>query len=196
MPNTTAATNLFGETDTPATATPGETLLAHAERIDAMARELIIEVGKFREKLDRSSVAAVEGITEAELATRGEKKAHPIKAVMTYFDAAHQKKFEGNVATFNGVRDSGIVKRLIGQHGEEKLRAMIDEFFAIEDDWLARTGYTIPNFSTRIPGLIASRTIQTRPMGVTPRTAANGQHAKAGASMIKQAYGNGNGAHR
>jgi hypothetical protein len=189
MPTNGSAANLFGETQEKPDLTEGETLLGHAERIDSMARELIIEVQKFREKLDRSSVAAVEGITVKELATKEERKHHPIKAVMTYFDAAHQRKFDGNVATFSNPRDPGIVKRLIGQHGEEKLRALIDDFFAIEDDWLAKTGYTIPNFSTRIPGMIASARIQPRAMGVTPRTANNQQYASRAADTIRRTFG-------
>jgi hypothetical protein len=186
--NGTSATNLFDEDRKPDTTT-SDSLLAHAMKIDAMARELIVEVSKFRAKLNRSAVAAMDGLSENEIATKEERKDHPIKAIMRYFDVAHQRKFDGNVATFQGGKDSSIVKRLIAQHGEDKLRSLIDEFFIDEDEWLARTGYTISNFSTRIPGMIARSKPATKVEGVTARTAGNGRQADAGAALIRAQYG-------
>lgn len=129
-------------------------------------------------------------------ATDREKKPHAVKSLLTYFDDAHKRKFDGEAATFIGSQDAPNMKRLISQHGEDKLRELIDEFFAIDgDDWLTRTGYTVGNFMKRIPGLIATSKTPVRALGNTPRTAMNGRHSQAAASMIRQAYGGGHTGH-
>lgn len=128
--------------------------------------------------------------------TEKEKKPHAIKIALTYFDDAHKRKFDGEAATINGGQDSAIMKRLLSQHGPERVNELIDQFFDDDDEWLRRTGYTVGNFSKRIPGLIATSKSPARALGLTQRTAMNGQHARTATDMIKRAYSNGNGAHR
>jgi hypothetical protein len=171
--------------------TPVDTLLAHAERIDSMAKSLIAEVGKFRERLlsTSSAVLPIAG-------TPQEKKSHPIKICLTYFDIQHRNKFKDPdtgapiAATIHGAKDAPIMKRLIDTHGEDRVRGFIDQFFQIDDDWTRKTGYTVGVFSARVPGLISS----AAPMvcstgGVTAKTQHNGRYANQAAGMIEKAFG-------
>lgn len=163
---------------------PGESLLAQAERIDVMARSLIDEVGKFRERLLATSTAILPVI-----GSKLEKKAHPIKACLSYFDTEHQRKFNAP-ATINGGKDSAIMKRLIETHGEDRVRGFIDEFFAIDDEWVRKCGYTVGVFAARVPGLISQATpAPMKATGVTPKTKDNGRYAHEASDMIKTAYG-------
>lgn len=178
-----ATTDLFGEPE------QLEPLTEFAERIDAMARALQIEVGKFRTRLEHETRAAIQAKAVTRTATDADIKSakhHPVKAVMTHFDLKHQAKFNGDAATFTTPQDPTLIKRLIDAHGEERVRDLIDDFFALDDEWLARTGYTIGNFQKRVPGLISSSRTQVRAMGVTPRTANNQRYASSAADRIRR----------
>jgi hypothetical protein len=193
MANGAATANLFDDGKTAETG-KNETLLAHAERIDAMARELILEVGKFRGRLEEAAKFGQHHRAANRMTTdedRAAAKTHPIKSVMTYFDTKHQKKFDGEAATFTTPQDPTLLKKLIATHGEDKVRELVDLFFEEEDDWLTRTGYTIANFHKRVAGLISSSRMPVRVIGNTPRTAANGRHSANAEDMIRTAYGNG-----
>lgn len=167
------------------TAQQGESLLAHAERIDSMARALIDEVAAFRTRLLDVETAVV-----PMAGTPKEKKSHPIKICLSHFDDAHKSKFN-EPAKIDGGKDSSIMKRLIHTYGEARVLSLVDEFFALDgDDWLTRAGYTVGTFSSRVAGLIASAAAPVRTVGLTPRTRDNARNGAIASQMIKQAYGN------
>lgn len=124
-----------------------------------------------------------------------EKKPHAIKAILTHFDLIHQSKIKDPdtgapvKAKIDGAKDSQIIKRLIGTYGEKKLMALIEQFFADDDPFIVRAGYTVGVFSMRVAGLVASESIPARALGVTRNTRENGRNAQAASSMIRQAYG-------
>jgi hypothetical protein len=125
-----------------------------------------------------------------------EKKPHAIKALLTYFDVKHQERIrdpesgEPVRAKIDGGKDSMLMKRLIGTYGEDKLKPLIDRFFALDDEWITqRTGYTVAAFSSRVASLLSSASVPARAIGVTNNTRDNGRRAVQAEEMIQRAYG-------
>jgi hypothetical protein len=145
-----------------------------------------------------SVVAALEASCDAKpFPDEPKPKPHPIKACLTYFDNKHRQRLDGAPAKIDGAKDATIIKRLIDTYGEDRVCTLIEQFFETDDEFTTqKTGFTVGAFSSRVPGLISSTAIARRTMGVTRNTEGNARSAVEAASMIRNSYGNGNGAHR
>jgi hypothetical protein len=155
-----------------------------AETLSAAATEIAERSRRLLEKM--RSLAGTAGDVAAPA-----PKPHPIKACLTHFDRLHFKKFN-EAAKIDGGKDSAIMKRLLATYSEDKLLALMEQFFQSDDEFVTqRTGFTIGAFSSRIPALISSTAIAPRTSGVTNNTRQNGAQSRAAVEMIRNQYGHG-----
>jgi hypothetical protein len=172
---------------------PPETLYSEALKLDELARGLIAQVTKFRERLAHEMVdLAAAGVSIA--ATPAQRKAHPIKAALTRFDQLHRGKFKDPVtqepipANIDGAKDSSLMKKLIERYGEERNNGLMEMFFKCDDEFVVQAGYTVGIYYSKVPGLISRSSMATRTHGVTRNTAENHRQAQVGAELIRRNY--------
>jgi len=162
-----------------------ESLLAMAERLNKMAGDLLAETAKFMARIE----AETQGSGAVALATATERKAHPIKELLTAFDLKHVEKFKAP-ANIQGGKDSQIMKRLLTTYGRERVLELIDLFFDCDDTFVHKAGFTVGVFQSKIASLIA-QTAAPRVAGMTAKTESNRANAATASAMIKRAYDDG-----
>ena len=81
--------------------------------------------------------------------------AHQIKALLSHYDAAFEKRFGVRYPGFTA-KDAALAKQLLALYTLEQLTAWIDAFFALEDEWIARSGYTFGVFKSQLGKVIAT----------------------------------------
>jgi hypothetical protein len=162
---------------------------------------LIVKISELQEAMQRTNEI---GRQVMELASRvvltsnlpePQKKPHVIKIALTHFDNSHRKRFtdpdtgEPIPAKIEGGKDSSLMKKAIETYGLERVEQLIDQFFDLDDEWLARkTGYTVAAFSNRIPMLIASHSTPVKAHGLTRNTANNDRNMRVAADLIRNQY--------
>ena len=82
--------------------------------------------------------------------------AHTIKALLSYYDTAFQRKFDDR-APIVGAKDAALAKRLLAIYSPARLEELVDQFFASVDPWIQQSGYTFGAFSVSVGKLIAER---------------------------------------
>ena len=113
---------------------------------------------------------------------------NPTTGRIMYFDCKHRDKFNVPAVISHG-KDQAIVKRLIERYGVEDVDRFIDQFFASDDEFITRAGYTIGILQSFIPRLISQSNAPVRLHGVTANTRMNGTHARAAADLIRRQHG-------
>lgn len=79
----------------------------------------------------------------------------PTKALLTYFDQAHVSRFHTRAILF-GARDANLMSQLWKARMGEAITVemLIDEFFATDDPFIQRRGWTVPTFSAQAASLL------------------------------------------
>lgn len=95
--------------------------------------------------------------------------AHSIKALLSHFDAAFKRKF-GERAPIIGGKDSALAKRLLAIYSLDRLKELVDQFFASVDPFIQQSGYSFGAFHSQIGKLIAEGKA-TEQVRVSPRIA-------------------------
>ncbi len=155
-----------------------ESLLGMAERISGLARTLIEETQKFRERLlnEVSTAPPVVATTE--------KKKSEVSIAIAHFDTKHHERFD-TPAKFTQPKDNGLMFRLTKTYGLPKTISLIDQFFTLDDAWTVNAGFTVGIFSTKVAGLISSGAAPLRTTGATDKTRPNSRNAAVAADMIR-----------
>lgn len=89
-----------------------------------------------------------------------------VKEFIDYYSQSFERKF-GNKPLIAGAKDGGIVKELLKHLELEKLKALLDDYLELDDQFLADHGYSLALFRTRINGLQIGPNKRRR--GETPR---------------------------
>lgn len=87
--------------------------------------------------------------------------AHQIKALLTHYDDAFQRKF-GEKAPIIGAKDAALAKKLLGRYTLEQLTRWIDVFFALPDPFIEQSGYTFGVFHSQVGKVIAAQRPQVQ----------------------------------
>jgi len=98
-----------------------------------------------------------------------EKKEHPIKDLLSYFDQAHQHRF-GKPYRVLGGKDSKLAKDLLGVYGLDDLRRWIDAFFESFDQFIRNSTYSFGVFASCLGKLIAAESPGVELKAKTVRT--------------------------
>ena len=156
--------------------------------------ELQDAIGHVRE-LGAAVVELASRVILASNVPEPQKKPHAIKIALTYFDTAHKKRFidqqtgEPIPAKIDGGKDATLMKRLLDTYGAERVESLIDQFFALDDDWLnQKTGYTVAAFSNRVPALISTASTPPKVAGLTRNTSNNARNLAVAGQMIRNSY--------
>lgn len=81
--------------------------------------------------------------------------AHSIKALLSRYDEAFQKKF-GAPAPIVAHKDAPLAKRLLARYTPEQLGEWLDTFFSMRDPFIQQSGYTFGVFSSCLGKVIAA----------------------------------------
>lgn len=87
--------------------------------------------------------------------------AHSIKALLSHYDAAFEQKFGARYPGFTA-KDAALAKQLLALYTLEQLTGWVDQFFALEDEWIAQTGYTFGVFKSQLGKVIAQTATASR----------------------------------
>lgn len=104
--------------------------------------------------------------------------AHTIKALLSHYDAAFTKKF-GVRYPISPAKDAALAKQLLALYTLEQLTAWVDDFFALEDEWIQQSGYSFGVFRSQLGKVIARKTPATSTRTLRPvltRFASLGAH--------------------
>lgn len=77
------------------------------------------------------------------------------KAVLLYYSELFEKQF-GLRPRISYGRDGAIVKSVVKQFGEEKVRDLLGKFFSTEDEFIRKSGHTLGIFASQINKLIVN----------------------------------------
>lgn len=89
----------------------------------------------------------------------------PTRELLSYFDALHVEHL-GERAVINGGKDAKLLAGLCHSHGAERVKELMGLFFASEDEFLTRVGYTVGMFHSRMAGLISQQRKALQPSDV------------------------------
>lgn len=85
---------------------------------------------------------------------RKKKETDPrLHTIITYFFDKHLEK-TGEKYHVLGGKDGNIIKGLLGTYGEDKLKSLIDGFFASKDEYVINGGYSIGMLNYKLPKII------------------------------------------
>jgi hypothetical protein len=84
--------------------------------------------------------------------------AHSIKALLSHYDAAFTQKF-GARYPISPKKDCALAKQLLALYTFEQLAGWVDDFFALEDEWIEQSGYSFGVFRSQLGKVIASKTM-------------------------------------
>ncbi|MGE5594152.1 MAG: DUF4373 domain-containing protein [Betaproteobacteria bacterium] len=147
----------------------GVSVVFRAENTAENQEENAEETGERKEK--KSTVPG----TRTDQGTSSQKKAGTRKSVLvgggtrqgaapnpdvkTFIDYYHDRFLSqfGEKPVIDGGKDGAIVKRLLSTYGLEKLKGLLDDFFAGDDPWIRKRGYTLGVFKSQINSLISKR---------------------------------------
>lgn len=93
--------------------------------------------------------------------------AHAIKALLSHYDEAFQRKFGYRYPDFTA-KDAALAKRLLALYSLEQLIAWVDAFFDLDDEWIAKSGYTFVVFKSQLGKVIASKAKPADPYAKLP----------------------------
>ena len=82
--------------------------------------------------------------------------AHAIQALLSHYDGAFETKFGARYPGFTG-KDAALAKQLLAIYTLEQLTAWVDQFFALEDEWIAQSGYSFGVFKSQLGKVIAMK---------------------------------------
>jgi len=85
----------------------------------------------------------------------------PTKALLKAFDVLHQAK-TGERAVIRPGKDAKLVAALCRTHGPERVRTLMEAFFASSDPFIQQAGYTVGVFHSQAGKLIAQARAPTR----------------------------------
>jgi hypothetical protein len=99
-----------------------------------------------------------------------ERKDHPIKELLTFFDELYTDRV-GARYPFNGGKDAKIVQLLREVYSDEDIRTYMTAFFEIQDEFIQQSGYGLGVFRGCLPKVI------TFAKGLQPRKSAMSEAA-------------------
>lgn len=88
-------------------------------------------------------------------AFKEQRKEHPIRDLLTYFDQAYRARFGKPYRVLSG-KDSKLAKDLLAVYAMEDLRRWIDAFFASFDRFIRDSTYSFGVFASSVGKLIAA----------------------------------------
>ena len=130
-----------------------------SENSDNFGQETPVEV----EIVEDPAPELVEaGSGEKKLKPKKEKKSDtsgrepsPHQAIVDYYFQKFEEKF-GSKPLFEGGKDGKIVKDLVQSFGAEKVRILLDLFFASQDSFIVNSGYTVGAFKSQVNKLLTT----------------------------------------
>jgi hypothetical protein len=93
--------------------------------------------------------------------------AHAIKALLSHYDAAFAKKF-GVKYPISASKDAALAKQLLALYTLDQLTAWVDDFFALEDEWIEKSGYSFGVFRSQLGKVIAVEKTPSRALDRLP----------------------------
>lgn len=81
------------------------------------------------------------------------RKDHPIRELLSHYDALYTARY-GTRYPFNGGRDAKAMQGLREMYADDQIKALMDGYFAIEDDFIESTGHSLGAFRGCLPKVI------------------------------------------
>lgn len=89
--------------------------------------------------------------------------AHDIKALLSRYDEAYQRKF-GVRAPIRPGKDAALAKQLLARYSVDQVGPWVDRFFESRDPFILRSGYTFGVFVACVGKLIVASTPNRPPV--------------------------------
>ena len=135
--------------------TPSKSVSPEDRRLKIEDRRLKIEDKYIVSDFDKSETISK---TSSKISVSKNKATNPdIKHFIDWWATKYQNTFSEKYLVIGG-KDGSIVKKLLANYSYEKLIELAEKFFASEDEFIVKAGYTVGVFSSQINRLLVNNT--------------------------------------